>query len=314
MLHGDAKYIDILEKSLYNGLISGVGMDGKSFFYTNAMEIRNSYNHHDMEGARSGWFTCSCCPTNITRLIPSVPGYMYAQEGNNLYVNLFINSTTKLKMLNKDVQIVQQNNYPWDGKLQFTVTPAAAMDFNMRIRIPGWAQHTAMPSDLYSFTTSPTAQVNVLVNGKAVQYAVEKGFAVLKRTWRKGDVVVVDLPMEIQKVKANPKVKDDLGKIALQRGPLVYCAEWADNNGKTSNILLTENLVLKSDFKKDLLQGVVVLEGEVSGVQIDSDGQGITTVKQSFTAIPYYAWAHRGKGEMTIWFPEKVTDIEIISK
>lgn len=313
MLHGDSKYIDILEKSLYNGLISGVGMDGKSFFYTNVLEVKNSYHDHQ-ESTRSGWFPCSCCPTNVTRLVPSIPGYMYAQQGNKLYVNLFASSKAKVTINKKAVEIIQKNNYPWDGDLNFVVNASSAQAFDLLIRIPGWAQQQAIPSDLYTFAAPTSNKVSITLNGKPLEHKIEQGYAVLSRTWKKGDVVKVNLPMDVQRVMANDKVKDDLGRVAIQRGPLVYCAEWPDNGGKTSNIILPSGTVLLPEVKDGLLNGVVTLSGEATAVKVNVQDNTISTVKHPFVAIPYYAWAHRGKGEMTVWFPAKVTDIDLISK
>ena len=314
LLHGDSKYIDILEKSLYNGLISGVGMDGKSFFYTNAMEIKNGVLHKDMEASRSGWFPCSCCPTNVTRLIPSIPGYMYAQKDEDVYVNLFANSTTSLEINKKSVQVEQQNNYPWDGNLKFIITPKSPVEFNLLVRIPGWADNKAMPSSLYQFAKNSTKTVEIKLNNKSVDYKIENGYAVLKKNWRKGDGVEVSLPMEVRKVVANPQVIDDLGKVALQRGPLVYCAEWPDNNGKASNFILPANIQFSTEFKKDLLSGVTVLKADAIAVLVDEGGMKVSTMQQPFMAIPYYAWAHRGKGEMMVWFPQKLTNVDLISR
>lgn len=312
-LHGDSKYIDILEKSLYNGLISGVGLDGKSFFYTNAMQIKNGFAFPSMEATRSGWFDCSCCPTNIARFLPAVPGYVYAQKDNNIYVNLFINSNTNLTVQNKAVNITQQNNYPWDGDLKFTVSPKSSQNFNLLVRIPGWARNEEMPSDLYKFTDVSDKKAEIKVNGQTVNYTIENGYAVLGRTWKKGDVVEVNLPMEVRKVAANQKVKDDLGKVALQRGPLMYCAEWVDNNGKASNIIIPETASFKTEQRPDLLNGITVIKSEVPQVVVDDKGQNISTVQKTFTAIPYYAWANRGKGEMEVWFPTKVKNIDLIT-
>ena len=312
LLHGDAKYIDLLEKILYNGLISGIGLDGKSFFYTNAMEIKNSSSHRDKEASRSGWFECSCCPTNLARLIPSIPGYIYAQNGNNLYVNLFINNITNITINAMPIQVMQQNNYPWDGALAFIINPKKATAFNLLVRIPGWAMDKAIPSDLYQFQNNITAKPAMKVNGKVVEYAVQNGYAVISRTWQKNDKVEVNLPMEVRRVIAIEKINDDKGKVALQRGPLVYCAEWVDNNGKASNILMPANTVFSTVFKPDLLNGIVVINSEVPAVVISSNS--VATVKQSFTAIPYYSWANRGKGEMMVWFPEQVKDIDLIAK
>lgn len=312
LLHGDSKYVDVMEKILYNGFISGLGLDGKSFFYTNAMEVKNSFSHRDMERKRSGWFECSCCPTNVVRLLPSIPGYVYAQKDNIVYANLFINGTGNLTVMGKPVTVIQQNNYPWDGNLSFTLQPKSPQDFSFRIRIPGWAQGQAIPSSLYTFEDKSGKRVIISVNGTAVDYPVENGYAVLTRKWKKGDKVDVVLPMEVRTVKAIDSVKNDIGKIALQRGPIVYCAEWADNNGKVSNILLPSNTMFSTVYKPSLFNGVTVIEGEVPVVKISADGLSVSTAKQKFTAIPYYTWANRGEGEMTVWFPEKVTDLELL--
>ena len=313
LLHGDSKYMDILEKSLYNGLISGVGLDGKSFFYTNAMQIKNSFQFPQMEATRSGWFECSCCPTNLARLIPSIPGYMYAVNEDNLYINLFINSSADLSVRNKPVQVVQTNNYPWDGGLTFTINPKAAAAFNLLVRIPGWAQNKAIPSTLYQFQSESSEKPVIKVNGAAVDYTITNGYATIKRTWKKNDKVEVNLPMEVRRVVANEKLKEDIGKIALQRGPLMYCAEWPDNNGKTSNIIIPASANFTTEFKPALLNGVTVLKTEVPAVIING-AENISTVKQSFTAIPYYSWANRGKGEMMVWFPTQIKDIDLIAK
>jgi len=314
LLHGESKYIDVLEKTLYNGLISGVGLDGKSFFYTNAMQIQDHYNHPDIERERAGWFTCSCCPTNVVRLMPSIPGYIYAQNGNDVFVNLFISGTGQLKVNNKDLKITQQNNYPWDGAMAFTIDPASAMDLNLKIRIPGWAQNQAVPSDLYSYEQPSSRQVQIKVNGKAIDYNVKNGYAVIARKWKKNDRVEVNLPMDVKRVIANGKLPDDAGKIALQRGPLMYCAEWKDNGGKASNLIVPTTTTFKPEFKADLLNGVTVLKGDAKAVSVDADGQNISTQTKELTAIPYYAWANRGKGEMQVWFPEQVKHVDLIAK
>jgi DUF1680 family protein len=314
LLHGDSKYIDVLEKTLYNGLISGVSLDGKSFFYTNAMQVSNSFNQPDLERERSGWFTCSCCPTNVARLIPSIPGYIYAQNGSDVYVNLFISGTGNLTVNNKAVKITQQNNYPWDGALGFTVNPASALDFNLKIRIPGWAQNQAIPSDLYSYQQSASQKTVITVNGKPVDYQMKNGYAVISKKWKKNDQVRLTLPMDVQRVVANAAIPDDNGKISLQRGPIMYCAEWKDNDGKAGNIIIPKGTVFTAAFEPSLLNGIMVLKGSIKTVDLNETAQTITTVNKTMTAIPYYAWANRGKGEMTVWFPEKIKDIELISK
>ncbi|HEY8657686.1 MAG TPA: glycoside hydrolase family 127 protein [Hanamia sp.] len=313
LLHGDAKYIDVLEKILYNGLISGVGLDGKSFFYTNAMQIKNSFSHPDMEPERSGWFPCSCCPTNLVRLLPSVPGYVYAQKDDKLFVNLFISSHVSLNIQNKQVEIIQQNNYPWNGDLKFTVNPKSSFAFSMLVRIPGWAKNEAIPSDLYAFKNNSDNKTIITINGKEVAYQIQNGYAVLNRTWKKNDIIKVNLPMEVRRVVANNMVKNDIGKVALQRGPIMYCAEWVDNNGKASNIVMPVNTTFTTEYKPDLLNGIEIIKASVPAVLIDANGENLHTVNQPFVAIPYYAWANRGKGEMMIWFPERIKEVELVS-
>lgn len=314
LLHGDAKYIDVLEKTLYNGLISGVGLDGKSFFYTNAMQIRDGFNHPDIERERAGWFTCSCCPTNVVRLMPSIPGYIYAQNGKDVYVNLFISGTGDMKVNNKDLKITQQNNYPWDGALAFTVDPASGMELNLKIRIPGWAQNQAVPSDLYSYQTPLNKKVEIKLNGKPVEYQMQNGYAVISKKWKKGDKVEMNLPMDVQRVIATDKLTEDAGKIALQRGPIMYCAEWKDNDGKAANIIIPQNTTFRAAYDANQLNGITILKGDVKTIQVDADGQNISTTNKTMTAIPYYSWANRGKGEMTVWFPQQVKYVELITK
>jgi uncharacterized protein len=313
LLHGDSKYMDVLEKTLYNGLISGVGLDGKSFFYTNAMQIHNNFKGPDTEPARSGWFTCSCCPTNVVRLIPSIPGYIYAENGNTVYINLFISGTGNLKVNGKPVTIIQQNNYPWEGALSFIINPQSAMNMDLRIRIPGWAQNKAMPSDLYSYETPSSEKIEIKVNGKPVDYQMENGYAVINKKWKKNDKVEVNLPMAIQRVVANENIQDDKGEVALQRGPIMYCAEWKDNGGLAGNIIVPKDAVFKPEFNADLLNGVMTLKADVKSIHVDDDGQNVNTEKATLTAIPYYSWANRGKGEMTVWFAEQVKYVDLLT-
>ncbi|RYY16499.1 MAG: glycoside hydrolase family 127 protein, partial [Cytophagaceae bacterium] len=313
-LHGDAKYADVLEKVLYNGLISGVGLDGKSFFYSNAMQIKNTAGFPQTEPARAGWFDCSCCPTNLARLFPSLPGYVYGQHDKDVYVNLFISSTADLTVNKKLVQLTQQNNYPWDGGLKFTVNPAAATDFNLLLRVPGWARGEAVPSNLYTFAAPDNQPVVIKINGQPTTYALRHGYAVLPRHWRKGDVIEMTLPMDVRRVVANPHVKDDLGKVALQRGPVIYCAEWPDNQGRATNLIVPPTASFTAAYQPDLLNGVEVLTATVPAVRVDEAAGTIQTVPQQLTAIPYYAWANRGKGEMTVWFPAKVVDVDLVTR
>jgi uncharacterized protein len=312
-LHGHAKYMDVLERILYNGLISGIGLDGKSFFYSNAMQVKNSFGHPGLEMDRAGWFECSCCPTNLTRLIPSIPGYVYAQNANDVFVNLFIKSSASLMVAGQQIEIEQQNNYPWEGKLQFIVNPSEkSQSFRLKIRIPGWAGNEVVPSDLYQFEGKSEEMVSITVNGKAAEVVMENGYAVIDKKWSKDDKVEVLLPMEIRRITAHEELVDNAGRVALQRGPLVYCAEWVDNGGRAANIVLPATATLRAEFQADLLDGVMVLKS--NAIALQTSPLEIKTVQQPFVAIPYYSWANRGKGEMMIWLPEKINDIDIIAE
>ena len=309
-LHGDAKYIDLLEHVLYNGLISGVALDGKSFFYTNAMEINRNHTHS--ESQRSGWFECSCCPTNLARFLPSLPGYVYAVKDNSVYVNMYISGSAAINFGKQAVNIVQQNNYPWDGNLMFTVNPKSTGNFNLMFRIPGWAQNRVLSSSqLYSFKTGENEEVRIKVNGKAVPYKSEKGYAILARKWQKGDKVEIVLPMQTRQVVADKRLGDDVGKIALQRGPLIYCAESIDNNGSINNFIVPQTVRLEPVFEENTLNGVMVLKGQTPKVVVKENK--VETVISPFTAIPYYAWANRGEGEMRIWFPQEIKAVDLLT-
>jgi hypothetical protein len=239
---------------------------------------------------------------------------MYAVKNDEIYINLFANSSSSILVNNKEVQIAQENNYPWEGNLTFKVNPKSSTMLNVLVRIPGWAMNRAMPSDLYSFSDQSVPKIPISINGKSVDYEIKNGYAVLSRTWKKGDVLQVVLPMDVHKILSNPKLEDNLGRVALQRGPLVYCAEWPDNYGLTSNLILPSNASFTSEYRPDLLQGVTVINSTALAVNVDGITNNVTSKNQSFTAIPYYAWAHRGKGEMMIWLPQKVSGIEILSK
>jgi uncharacterized protein len=297
LLHGDSKYMDLLEKVLYNGLISGVGLDGKSFFYTNAMQVMKDSTYGSLERTRSGWFECSCCPTNIARFLPSLPGYVYAQKGDRLYVNLFISGSADLTVNGSAVRLTQTNNYPWDGRLSFEVEPVSPIRMDVRLRIPGWCRSQAIPSDLYAFRPAADSGFRLSVNGKTVSYRMENGYAVVARVWKKGDRVQLDLPMAVHEVVANPAVRSDRAKVALQRGPIMYAAEWKDNGGTVSDLVVPAAAVFRPDFEPGLFSGVTVLKGAVA------KKEGTDPVE--LTAIPYCDWANRGEGEMTVWFPQR---------
>ncbi|ARK12764.1 beta-L-arabinofuranosidase domain-containing protein [Fibrella sp. ES10-3-2-2] len=298
LLHGDARYYDILERTLYNGMLSGVSLSGDRFFYPNPLESKGQH-------ARSAWFGCACCPSNVCRFIPSVPGYVYAQRGSRLYANLFINSTAAVTLNGTPVSVSQQTTYPWNGDVQFVVDPAKASTFELAIRIPGWAQNKPVPGNLYSFVSQSTSRATLSVNGTPLAYELENGYAIVRRAWKKGDVVRLDLPMAVRRVQANALVKADENKIALERGPIVYCAEWNDApDGHVLDLIVPGNAPLQASFRSDLLGGVEVITGDVQKARRTTDGQ-INTTPTKLTAIPYYAWANRGAGEMAVWLADK---------
>ncbi|GAA3930227.1 glycoside hydrolase family 127 protein [Chitinophaga oryziterrae] len=297
LLHGDAKYIDILERTLYNGLLSGVSLSGDRFFYPNPLA---SMGQHQ----RSAWFGCACCISNMTRFLPSMPGYIYAQDKNNLYVNLFVGSTASIQLPATKVSLTQKTDYPWNGAVAITVNPAKAAAFALHIRIPEWAKGQPVPGDLYHDKDSTSAPVVITLNGKPVKYELVKGYAVLQRSWKAGDKINIDFPMEVQKVLANSNVKEDKNRFALERGPIMYCLEGPDNKDATvQNIVVDKNAVINAVYKPDMLNGVTILQmpGASASRQLNSD-ELINSV-QTVTAIPYYAWANRGASEMTVWIP-----------
>jgi len=296
LLTGDAKYMDVFERVLYNGLISGVSLDGKSFFYPNPLESDGRYG-------RSPWFGCACCPSNVPRFIPQVPGYVYAHRGDELFVNLFIASQAKVRLADQVVTVKQESRYPWDGKVKLTIEPEKQnQQFTLLVRIPGWARNEVIPSDLYRFADESKEAFSVYVNSQELNYTLNKGFVTIRRAWQKGDLVEVNLPMPVRHVLSHEKVKDNVGKVALQRGPIVYCIESPDvNDGHVVNLLMPDEAVISTEFKPDLLGGVQVLRGKAISLARLKNHQELKREKVEFTAIPYYAWAHRGRGEMAVW-------------
>jgi DUF1680 family protein len=292
LLHADAKYIDVMERTLYNGLISGVSLDGKLFFYPNPLESTGDYQ-------RSPWFGVACCPGNITRFLASVPGYVYAHRDDNLYVNLFMASKAEIKWgTGGAVKMVQETRYPWNGDVRMRVDPGTAGTFTINVRIPGWAREEAVPSDLYRFAGTNAEPVTLRVNGKSVPIQIEKGYVSLARRWKAGDVIDLHLPMPVRRIVANQQVAADENRVALQRGPVVYCAEWADNSAKeVLDLVIPEQAALTAEFRPDLLNGVVVVKGKAVRRQ--------TRKEEEFTAIPYFVWANRGPGQMTVWFSKE---------
>ena len=296
LLHGEAKYIDVLERTLYNGMISGVSLEGNTFFYPNCLESDGKYEFNQGSLTRKPWFDCSCCPTNVTRFIPSVPSYIYAYRGDSLYVNLFVASEANIEMNDIRLNIHQETKYPWDGKVEIIVSPVKEEIFTVKIRIPGWALDEVVPGDLYRYLEKNAPLVTLKVNGELFNLEIVGGFAGITRNWAKGDIIELDLPMPVRRVLVDEKVKDDRNKVALERGPIVYCAERADNDMNVLDFVIPDNAELTTEYRENLLNGVVVIKGKVLNKE---------DKKEELVAIPYYAWSHRGTGEMAVWLWRK---------
>ncbi|MBN1938592.1 MAG: glycoside hydrolase family 127 protein [Candidatus Aminicenantes bacterium] len=301
LLHGDAKYIDVLERVMYNGLISGVGLDGMSFFYQNPLEADGKSELYQGQVGRSPWFEVSCCPPNITRFLPSVPGYVYAVRDDSLYVNLYMANTAAVEVVGVKVALSQETKYPWEGTVKIAVSPETETAFALRVRIPGWARNAPIPTDLYRFLDRTSERPGLAINGLRARMTLDKGYAVIERKWKKGDTVELFLPMPVRRVVAHEKVEADSGRAAFQRGPVVFCAEAADNSGRVLDLEIPDAMEFTAEFRPDLLGGVVVLKNKLPAAPAVVGAPAGRTI----TLIPYYAWANRGPGEMRVWFPRR---------
>lgn len=290
---GDAKYADVYERALYNGVISGVSLSGDKFFYDNPLE---SMGQHE----RAPWFGCACCPGNVTRFMASIPQYMYATQADDVFVNLFANSSADIETEDNKVNISQSTEYPWNGKVIFTVNPEQEKEWALRLRIPGWAGEKPVPTDLYSYTAKATSPYTITVNGSKADVMTGNGYATLKRTWKAGDRVELTLPMEVRRIAAHDNVADDRGKLAIERGPVMFCLEGVDQADSTVfNKVLPRDTKFDELYEPELLGGVMTLTATASEVQPDG-----TTSDVTVKAIPYATWNNRGPAEMAVWIPE----------
>lgn len=293
LLTGDAQYIDILERTLYNGFLSGVGLDGESFFYVNPLASDAEYRfNRDNEITRQPWFVTSCCPTNVVRLLPSLSGYIYAVQDENVYVNLYIANQGTIQLDGTHVTLEQSTNYPWDGSIALDVKITEPKTFTLKLRIPSWAQNRPLPGDLYHYHNASDEPISITVDGESIPIDIDHGYVSIAREWNESTKIEIAFPMTVQRVVANDHVADLTGKVALERGPIVYAIEAADNPDGVLNRVLADDAQLTVAHRSDLLHGITVIQGHAG------DGQGNVS---EFTAIPYYAWAHRGVGEMTVW-------------
>lgn len=282
-ISGNSAYFDVIERSLYNGLISGLSLDGKKFFYPNALESDGVYKFNRGSCTRQSWFDCSCCPTNLIRFIPSIPGLIYSKSNEAIYVNLYASNIGKIDFKETTVEINQKTNYPWDGKVSISVSPKSVTEFTLKLRIPSWARNQVLPGDLYGYKINSLTRTSLFINGKPTNYKIDNGYITLHKKWRKGDTIILNFSMEVKQVVTNPKVESNNGKVALEYGPLVYAIEEVDNTANFDAITVDVNDTFKIK-KEDALLG------------------GITTIETGkLKAIPYYLWSNRGVGKMKVW-------------
>ncbi len=297
LLHGEGKYIDILEKTLYNSMLSGVSLSADRFFYPNPLESEGQHK-------RSEWFGCACCPSNIARFVPAIPGYIYASDNNGLYVNLYTSNQAEIMISGRKVQVKQKAGFPWNGDVEITVDPDKPSRFTIRLRVPGWARNEALPGDLYRFTENKGEEVSVKVNGDLMDGNPVDGYIAIDREWNKGDRIEINLPMPVRTVAADERIEEDRDKLAFQRGPVMFCAEWPDNNsGNVLNLFVDPSEQTSTEFVPDLLGGTQVIR--TFGYQTTKSGDGSTRVREKVpvTLIPYALWNNRGPGQMMVWIP-----------
>ena len=319
LLHGEAKYIDCLERTLYNGVISGMSDDGGKFFYPNPLSSDGRYRFNaDGTMTRQPWFGCACCPSNLCRFIPSMPGYVYGVRDNNLYVNLFAANTATIQIGGKNVTLEETTQYPWDGDISIKVLQNKAKAFNMMIRIPGWVQNKAVPSDLYSYSDDIFSTYDITVNGERVDSELENGYFVINRNWKKGDLIRIHFDMPVRTIVASPRVTDDRGCVAVERGPLVYCTEWADNGDINPHHLLLPRQAqfdVQSAYSIQNTEGdgktfyVTAITAKAQEASIADDGR-LAVKDVAIKLIPYYAWNHRGAGKMDVWLSRSLSGLE----
>lgn len=294
LLTGQAKYCDVLELTLYNGFLGSVSLSGDKFFYINPLASGG-------KNRRSGWYNPACCPSNVVRLFPQIGRFAYAIDRNGVYVNLYVGSACRFAVGGTTVKLCQSTRYPWDGNVTVTLEPEAQAEFSVRLRIPQLVRGRPVPSDLYRFDKTTEKQSWLLkVNGQSFQApTVRNGYAVVKRIWKKGDRIELVFPMPVRRVYAHPDVDADRGRVALMRGPLVYCLEEEDHETDVLNIAISKNMELAAEYAGELLGGLVVLRGHTSAIEQSP---------MEITAIPYYAWNNRSAGKMAVWLREKDTE------
>ncbi len=301
LMTGDAKYMDVFERTLHNGFLSGVSLSGDRFFYPNQLEYDGKEANNHGHAGRAPWFGCACCPPNVLRTMASLGGYAYAVQDDKLFVNLYAQGDARAEVNGTAVKISQKTNYPWDGSINLTVNPAKEATFSLALRVPGWVQGKPLPGDLYTYDDPSAAVWTLKVNGLPMKVELINGYASINRGWKSGDVVDLDLPMPVRRVAGNPKTAATVGLVALERGPVVYAFEGIDNTNSVFDVSLPVTANATPAFKADLLGGVTVLEVSGANRVKRKDGGGFEEKSASLTAIPYAAWNNRGLSPMTVW-------------
>jgi DUF1680 family protein len=308
LLYGDAKYIDIIERTAYNTILSGVSLSGNQFFYVNPLASDGKFAFNaDKSTGRRPWFKCSCCPPNVARFLASLGTYVYAQDAEGIYVNMFVGGKTHIDLNGRKVELGQTTDYPWKGDVAISVKPDKQAEFALHVRVPGWAREQPVPSDLYKYKDGAGQPYTLSVNGQPVQADLVRGYAVLKRRWKAGDTVALSLPMPVRRIVSDERVAANKGRVALERGPIVYAIESIDNGGDVFNVVLPDNATLTAQARPDLLGGVTVITGRALGLYPGDDGRSVVTREQDFLAVPYSVWSNRGEDKMAVWLPRKVS-------
>lgn len=289
LMTGRSQYYDVIERTLYNGLISGISIDGKNFFYPNPTESDGQHQFNMGSTTRQPWFDCSCCPTNMIRFLPSLPGLIYATDNNCLYVNLYASNSALVVVNGERIEVKQETGYPWSGRIVVSIAPEKKTIFALRLRIPCWAQNKPVPGNLYSYSDDNEGRISLRLNGREVAHTLKDGYAEITRAWAQGDRVDLVLPMSVRQVVANQNVKEDLNKVAFEYGPIVYCAEEIDN-AKISSMSVPADVNPGVEHMNVAGEEVIAIKGRASG--------------DEFTLIPYYLWSNRGVGKMKVWFPD----------
>jgi DUF1680 family protein len=312
-LHGDAKYIDVIERTAYNAILSSVALSGDQFFYVNPLASDGKYAFNaDNSRGRRPWFRCSCCPPNVARFLAGFGSYVYAQGDDGIYVNLLVGGHTRIDLNGRRVELRQATEYPWKGDVTISVKPDAEAEFALHVRVPGWAREQPVPSDLYRYRDRAGLPYTLSVNGQPAKVELVRGYAVLTRRWKAGDTVQLSLPMPVRRVVSDERVAANRGRVALERGPIVYAVESIDNGGDVFNIVLPDDAALSAKQRPDLLGGITVITGRALGLLPGDDGRTVVTREKDFLAVPYNVWSNRGEDRMAVWLPRRVSlDFEV---